>query len=238
MRIKKIFLLAAGVLLISSLSASEQPNARELAARSYHYTGALDRYTFRAVLSEEMLDGNHQWKVYKQQVYAEVDRPDRFRIETKSEGKERTSFLNDGIFTMADHGFHYYGQIETPKEIDRALDFIFKRYGINAPLAALLYRNMQHRIHFTKSRYFGRQEVAGVSCDYVAFQNSQKELHLWISHGKEPLVRSFVLIDRRIEKRPRITAFIEWDTHPEFGKNEFVFVPSKNMVKVSVEHAE
>lgn len=230
--------VVVGLMVIGSSVYAEENSAREIISKSYHYMGTLDQYAFDATLGEDLLDEHNQWKTYKQRVKVKVDRPDKLRVDIKSEGKDRTSYLNNGVFTMVDHTFQYYGQIKTPKEIDKALDYIFDKYGINAPLAALVYKDMQKRIHFTKSKYFGTKEVGGVLCDYVAFRNSQKELHLWIKHGDEPLVRSFTLIDRTIKEKPRTTAFIEWNTNPDFQSDTFTFVPTKGLMKISVESAK
>jgi len=220
----------------SSLYAKAQ-KATEIAERSYRYMGELDRYTFHATLTEELRNEKNRWQCYRQTVDVKVDRPDKLRIDIKSKEKERTSYLNKGVFTMVDHRFGYYGEIDTPQEIDKALAYIFDRYGINAPLSALLYTRMQKRIHFTRSKYFGTREVAGVVCDYIAFQNRHKTLHLWIARGKEPLIRSFTLMERNKEGKPKTSAFIEWNIHPTFRNNTFVFVPSGGLTKISVESA-
>jgi hypothetical protein len=228
--------IAGTVLAVSFVSAGE-PSPKVVMEKSHIYISALKQYTFNATVTEELLDENDKWRVYKQRVSVNVERPDKLRVDIKSKNKDRTSFLNNGLFTMVDHGFKYYGQIKTPKQIDAALDFLFDKYGINAPLAALVYKDMQKRVHFNKSKYFGTREVAGVLCDYVAFRNAKRELHLWIVQGKEPVVRSFTLIDRTIKKKPRTTAFIEWNTHPNFKNDTFVFKPSKSLMKISVESA-
>ncbi len=49
---------------------------------------------------------------------------------------------------------------------DGTLDLIFDAYGINAPLASLIYSDMDKSVKFTKSKYFGTMDVAGVACDY------------------------------------------------------------------------
>jgi hypothetical protein len=224
---------ATGFLLLSSTSFAAS-TAVEIIKKARVYRDSLKKYAFKATLSEELLDEKNVWKVYTKQVEVKVQRPDKLRVDVKSDEKDRTSYLNDGIFTMVDHRFGYYGQIKTPKQIDKALDFIFQKYGINAPLAGLIYTNMGKRVHFSRSKYFGVKNLGGDLCDYIAFSNRKQELHLWITQGEEPLIRSFVLIDRTVKKKPRTEAYIIWDTHPSFSESVFLFKPTKGLYPVSV----
>jgi hypothetical protein len=219
--------------LLPAVSFAASP-AVEIIKKAREYRDSLTTYAFRATVQEELMDEQNKWHIYKKQLDVKVERPDKLRVDIQAEEKNRTIYLNNGLFTMVDHGYQYYGQLKTPKEIDKALDFIFNKYGINAPLAGLIYRNMQKRVHFTRSKYFGTKEVAGVLCDYVAFRNSKRELHLWITRGEEPVIRSLTLIDRTIKKHPRTTAFIIWDTHPDFSESVFIFKPIKGLYPVSV----
>jgi len=230
------------LLLLASLSGSPllwgAPTAKEVVQKAREYRDSLKTYAFTATMGEELLDEKGEWKRYTQKVEVKVARPDKLRVDVKSDEKERTSYLKDGIFTMIDHRFGYFGQIKTPREIDKALDFIFFKYGITAPLAGLVYTKMGKRVHFSKSKYFGIRELGGVACDYVAFRNSKKELHLWITRTDEPVVRSFVLIDRTLKKRPRTEAFITWDIHSRFSESIFTFTPTKDLTPVSVVSAQ
>lgn len=233
--LKHCFMMTcAGMLLLSGTVSAAEVTAKEVVAKARKYRDSLKEYAFHAVLTEELLNDNEMWQKYTQNVDVKVRRPDQLRVDIKSAEKDRTNYLKDGVFTMVDHRFGYYGQIKTPKEIDKALDFIFKKYGISAPLAGLIYTNMGKRIHFSKRKYFGVREVGGVPCDYVAFSNRKKELHIWITQGKEPLVKSFVLIDKTLKKRPRTEAYIVWDTKPHFSESVFTFKPTKDLTPISV----
>ncbi len=216
----KMRLLLTGLLAGATL-LSAAPTAKEIVNKAREYRDSLKQYAFSATLGEELLNENSQWQLYIQKVEVKVERPDKLRVDVKSEEKDRTSYLKDGIFTMVDHKFGYYGQIKTPKEIDKALDYISNKYGITAPLAGLVYTKMGKRVHFSKSKYFGTKEVGGVPCDYVAFSNRKKELHLWVTQGDTPVVRSFVLIDKTLKERPRTEAYITWDTNPRLSEDVF-----------------
>ena len=235
--LQKIVQRAAVGMLLASVAAMAAPTATEILSKARAYRATLTSYAFKAALYEDVVSNGKVVETVKTDVDAKVKRPDKLRVDVKNKYKNRTSYLNNGLFTMVDHGYGYYGQLKTPKEIDKALDFIFNKYGINAPLAAFLYTNMQKRTHFTKGKYFGTRDVGGVTCDYVAFRSKGHELHLWIAKGEKPLVVNFVLIDLSTPAHPKISASLDWDTDVKFPDALFTFVPLKGLHKIEVEPA-
>ncbi|KYJ86257.1 DUF2092 domain-containing protein [Sulfurovum riftiae] len=237
---KRILCIAGlGVVLgNTSLFAAEQ-SAASIVKHAYQYIGSLDKYTFNAIVTEDAMEKGKLLKQYKQYVSVKVDRPDNLRVDTKGDIKKRTSYLHDGTFTMIDHDFNYYGQIKLPhKSIDKALDYIFDRYGIKAPLAALIYSDMHKRSKFTKSTYFGKRTIDGAEYDYVAFRNRGGEVHAWISSGEKPLVKYFTIIDTTVKGKPRTTASIKWDTDPRLSEKDFIFKAPRGASNISVESAK
>ncbi len=235
---KKHFCVAGLVLLLSGtiLFAAEQ-SAKDIVSKTYQYIGSMDQYTFDAVVTDEEAKDGQIVKTYRQDVSVKVDRPGNLRVDTKGDIKNRSSYLNDGLFTMIDHGHDYYGQLETPKTIDGALDLIFEKYGIKAPLASLFYSDMDKRVKFKRSKYFGTMDVAGVECDYVAFKSNVREVHVWITTGDKPLVKTFSIIDTTVEGYPRRNTSLTWNTNPKISESDFIFAAPKGASKVSVEAA-
>jgi len=236
MKVSKHILSIAGIGLILSHTVllASGDSATTLLKRANHYIGTLNAYTFNAVVTEE--EGG-EGKSYKQYVSVKVKRPNDLRVDTKGAFKNRSTYLHDGHFTMVDHDFDYYGQLTLPKKsIDAALDYIFNRYGIKAPLAALIYSDMNKRSKFTKSTYFGKRTVGGVVCDYIALRNRGGEVHIWISSGEKPLVQAFTIIDTTIKEKPRTTASIKWNTTPVLSDEIFTFSKSNGISKISIEN--
>jgi len=235
--VKKIVQRVAAVLLFASVAAMATPTATEILAQARAYRASLPGYAFKAKLYEDVVRDGHVVETIETDVDAKVRRPDKLRVDVKNKYKNRSNYLNNGLYTIIDHGFGYYGQLKTPKEIDKALDFIFNKYGIDAPLAAFLYTHMEKRTRFTKGTYFGTRELGGVTCDYVAFRNHSKALHLWIARGEKPLVVNFVLVDLSDPAKPKTSASLVWDTDAKLPDSLFRFVPSKGLHKIEVEPA-
>ncbi len=231
---KKIFCVVGVSLLLSgaALQASDL-SAKDVVSKSFQYLGSLDKYAIKAVVADYAIDEGDA-KTYKQKVSVKMDRPDRLRVDVKADDRDRTIYINNGIFTMIDHGSGYYGQLKTPKTIDGTLDFIFDRYGIKAPLASLLYSDMHKRVKFNSSKYFGAVEVDGVKCDYVAFKDSDKEIHIWITTGDKPLVKTYTVIDTTQKSHPRTDTTLNWIKNPRISDRNFVFKAPKSASKISV----
>ena len=239
MNLHKKLLCTAGVaLLLSSTTLfAADKSAKDVVNKAYQYIGSMDQYTFNAAVSDEEAKDGEIINTSRQNVSVKVDRPGKLRVDTKGDIKTRSSYINEGTFTMLDREFGYYGQLETQKDIDGTLDIIFETYGIKAPLASLIYSDMHKRVKFNRSKYFGTVEVAGVECDYVAFKSKVREVHVWITTGDQPLVKTYSIIDTSIKGNPRRNTTISWNTNPKIPESDFVFSAPKDATKISIESA-
>ena len=233
------FFCTAGIALLltgTNLFAAEK-SVKDIMNKAYLYIGSMDKYAFDAVVLDDEVKDGAVVKTYRQDVSVKVDRPDKLRVDSRGDTRNRSSYINDGVFTMIDHGEGYYGQIKTPKTLDGALDFIFDEYGINAPLSSLVYSDMNKRMKLKNSKYFGTVDVAGVECDYVAFKSKINEVHVWITTGESPQVINYSIIDTTEEGNPRINTSIVWNKNPKISDSDFIFKAPKGASKISVDAA-
>ncbi len=235
---KKILYITGLTLLVTGTNLfAAQPSAKEIVNKAYQYLGSIDQYTFNAIVSDDVLKDAEIVDTQRQEVSVKIDRPNKLRVDIKSDIKNRTSYINNGLFTMLDHNFGYYGQLETPKSIDDTLDLIFDKYGIKAPLASLIYSDMHKRTKFNRSKYFGTMDVAGVECDYVAFKSRIREVHIWITTGENPLVKAYSIIDTNSKENTRRNTTLYWNTNPRISESDFIFTIPKGTTKISIESA-
>jgi len=236
--VKKLLCVVGLVSLLggASVSASEL-TAKEIVFKSFNYLSSLDKYAFDAVIYDKYTLGDGETEKFKHTVSVKLDRAEKLRVDVKGDIKDRSSYFNDGLFTMVDHDFGYYGQLKTPKSIDGALDFVINKYGIKAPLTSLLYSDMDKRAKFGKSKNFGIKDVAGVSCDYIAFKKQNKEIHIWIARGDKPLVKAYAIIEVTKDATYRIDTSVTWKNASGIKSSDFVFTAPKGVTKISVESA-
>jgi len=230
---KVLCVVGLGLLLTGTNLVAADKSARDVINNAYQYLGSMDKYAFTAVVSEDAVEDGAIVKTYKQNVSAKVSRPNNLRVDTKGDVKNRSNYLNDGLYTMMDHNAGFFGQIKTPKSIDGALDFIFTKFGIRSPMASLFYSDMNKRVKFKKSKYFGTMDVAGTECDYVAFKNNTREIHAWIATGDKPLVKTYSIIDTGTNGNPRMNTSLTW-TNASISDSDFVFKAPKGASIITV----
>ena len=234
---KILFLTGTVFFLGSSTLMGAEKTAVSVIKNSYNYMGHLKSYAFTAVISEEGAEDGKIVQHYKHFVKVKLERPNNLRVDVKGDIRNRTNYLHNGAYTMVDHAFGYYGQIKTPKRLDAALDYIFKQFGITAPLSAVLYSNMSKRMKVKAGKYFGVKDVDGVPCDYVAFKRNGKVIHVWVETGDKPLVKAYSIVNTNIAGYPRMNTSLTWDTDAKITDKDFVATVTKGVTKISVEPA-
>ena len=231
---KIISIVGIGLLMGSTNLLAVEKSATSVIMNAYHYIDTLKDYSFDAIVVDKSIDKGQITDKYQHSVAVEINRPNRLRVDIKGEFKNTTNYIDNGKFTMVDNDAKYYGQLDTPKEINKALDFIFDKYGIKSPLATLIYTGMGKRAKFNRSKYFGVEKIMGVECDYVAFKNGTREIHIWIARGDKPIVKYYT----EINKFYQINTTIFWQDKRRISDNDFIFKAPKGFSKISVESAK
>ncbi len=231
---KALCITGVGFLLGSTQLFASEKSASDVMIKAFKHTGSMDKYGFKAVIVENTTLEDGTPVTYRYDTTVKVDRPGKIRVDTKGEFLNRSNYINAGLYTIIEHGHGYYGQLTVPKDLDKALDSIFKNYDIKAPLSSLVYSDMKNRMKFKSSKYFGTANVDGVACDYVAFKNGKREVHAWITTGNEPLVKAYSIIDTTTQPHIRTNTTISWGKSSSVRDSDFIFKAPKGAAKISV----
>ncbi|WP_373033166.1 DUF2092 domain-containing protein [Sulfurovum sp.] len=233
----KLTFATVALLLSTTLLFATEQSPRDVLNKAYDYIGSMDKYAFKAVVIDNITTEDGTVGTLRHDATVKVDRPGKLRVDVKGDTRDRSNYLNNGVYTMMDHGFGYYGQIKIPETIDEGLDYIFEKYGIRAPLAQLIYSNTHKRVKFIKSKHFGTMMVDGIECHYIAFSNVLRDVHVWISKGDKPLVKNYSIIDRTGGFEHRIDTSLYWDVNAKISDSDFIFTAPKGAEKISVQSA-
>lgn len=225
----------ASMLLIGTGLSAEEQSPKDVIKNAFKYLHGIDTYAFKAVVIDTELAEDGSTETYRFDTSVKVHRPGKFQIDVKGPSKDRSNYLNNGVYTMMDHQFNYYGQIKTDKGIDGTLDYIFDEYGIRSPLAQLLYSEMNKRLKYTTSKNFGKVMVDGTECDYVAFSDGVRDVHIWVETGDKPLIKAYSIVDKMSEDDYRMNTSLVWDLDAKISENDFVFKVPKGAEKISVQ---
>lgn len=78
--------------------------------------------------------------------------------------------------------------------------------------------------------------LGGVECNYIAFADRDREVHVWVAAGEEPLVKAFSVVDTTLKGHPRTNTTIVWKLNSEISDSDFVFEASKDATKISIDN--
>ena len=207
-----------------------------LLLKSYRYMGGLKQFSIKAVTTSDDLYRNKMAVTYIHEIEMDVNRPDKLYIQKHGDLKNKAYYINAGNFTVYDEDTNYYGRLDTPKSIDKALDFLFEKYHVKTSLANILYTDLDRRIPpKEKGVYFGISEVEGVPCHHIGFSTQTQEYQVWIEQGERPLIRMFIITDKSESYHPRSMTVLHWDLKPAFDENHFLFEVPKNAIQIDIE---
>jgi len=226
------FLLATslGLLLSTSTLLADTMNPKDIAKKVYDALDNRQSYAFNAVIVNHSDEGENTHSVS-----VKVNRPNQLRVDITGDIRNRSNYLNNGLYTIYDHTKNYYLHIDTPKSIDDTLDAIFDTFEIKAPLAQLIYSNMGNRMKFANSKNFGIVDLEGVECHYIAFSNKTKEVHVWVTTGETPLVKHYRVVDKTSKNNAYKSTTIYWKNAKTISPSDFVFTAPKNAEEVFID---
>jgi len=187
--------------------------AHKILENAYRFLEGQPAFSLDALtVNEESYQGKLVIEV-RSHLRVDLDRRGKILVEVDGEGENRTSFLNGKRFIVWDRPMNLYGELEVPEGNDRALDYLYDRFGITTPLANLLYSDLRHRL-LPKARgyYFGLRRLRGVRCHYIGFVNETKELEVWVRAEGDPLIERFVVIDKTTKLRLHSATDLQWLT--------------------------
>ena len=218
---------------------AKAPVPSALLLRSYRYMGALKAFSIDAVTTSDDVYEGKMIVTYTHHVHIDLKRPNYLYVETSGDLKEKSYYLNNGYFTIYDQLTHYYGELEIPHNIDKALDFLFEKYDVKSPLANILYTDLDRRIPpKEKGYYFGHSDVDGIACHHLGFITPSYDYQVWIEEGERPLIRKFIIVDTTQPLLPRSGTVLRWHLDIKPDDARFQFNKPSDAIKIDITAAQ
>ncbi|MCY1044867.1 DUF2092 domain-containing protein [Corallococcus sp. bb12-1] len=186
--------------------------------------------------TDELLDNGQ-----KVQVSGTADirarRPDRLRVDSASDLKQRQYFYDGKRFTVNGPGSGYYASFDAPPTLAKTLEAAEQRYGVELPLVDLFYWGTDKgSVKKLKSAlYVGPATVEGVATDQYAFRQGDVDWQVWIEKGDRPVPRKLVVTSSQEPSQPQHVATLDWNLKPRFEDALFDFVPPKDAHRIAFE---
>jgi hypothetical protein len=167
-----------------------------------------------------------------------VQRPNRFVADAEGDSLNRSVWYDGRSISVLDKTTHTFSSVEMPGSIDRTLDALADQYGVEVPLADLLYSD-PHAVltaGATFSRYLGLHTAAGVPCHHLVFSQGDIEWQIWIDAGAHRLPRKLVITYVREPGEPQYMAtFWAWRLSPTLPQTIFRFEAPEGAERVELE---
>jgi hypothetical protein len=240
---RKVLIFVATISLfgISMLNAKDvvaktKPTyASDILMNSYRFIDSLKHFEIEADSISDDLYRNRVVTQWSHKIDIEVQRPSKLYVDISGDVKNQEIYLNSSTFTIYSKKYNMYGELKAKDSIDDTLDMLFDNYDIKAPLANLLYSDIEKRLKpKSKGYYFGLVKLDGVLCDYIGFSNRYREFQVWIEHTKTPLIRKFIIIDKTTKYRLRSQSVIKWNLNPFSFFDSFKFTPPSKSIKIDI----
>jgi hypothetical protein len=200
----------------------------------------------------EFLDGLPQFSVRSQNIIEDlhasghrvdrdvsgsviIKRPDKMRFE-RTGGLNQRFFYDGKTITLYNPPENVYATKAAPDTIERMIDLARESVGIVLPAADLAYRNSFPLLvkDLTVAAVVGKAIVGGVTCDQLLFSRPGVDFQVWVSEGKEPWPRKYVVTESAAPVQLSITTFFsDWNTAPAADDAQFSFVPPEGAQAIS-----
>jgi hypothetical protein len=195
----------------------------------------------------DFLDGLQQFSVNTQSIIEEmhysghrvdydllanvtVKRPNKMRAQRTGELVNQRFFYDGKTLTVYDPNKKVYATQTGLDTIEQMITYARETGGVLLPAADLLYRNAFPLLmqDVTLAVVVGKAVVGGVRCDHLLFSRPEVDFQVWVSEGKQPWPRKYVVTETATPSKLAVTTFLSnWNIAPAVDDAQFKFVPPK-----------
>ena len=228
-----------GAIAAKLIAANDAPYLEEKAdtvlRQMSSFLESQNQFQFTANTIRDVLSSNGVLVQITQDVEVVVNRPNQFKVETSGDLVKRQLWYDGATAALLDSERGVYASREAPDTIDATLDALIEKFGVNMPLADLMYSDIYDGLtkNVVAGYYFGLSEVDGVPCHHLVFVQDNLDWQIWIEDSDTPLPRKVAVGYKNRPGVPRYLAIINnWNLTPEIAKDEFTFSPPADAKEV------
>ncbi|RKH33922.1 DUF2092 domain-containing protein [Corallococcus praedator] len=221
----------------SKAAASVEPQAVAALERMGDFLRCQRTFEVTAKTTTDAILDNGQKVQFAGTTDLRARRPDRLRVDSASDLKQRQYFYDGKHFTVNGPGTGFYASFDAPPTLEKTLEAAEQRYDIELPLVDLFYWGTDKgRAKQLKSAvYVGPATVEGVATDQYAFRQGDVDWQVWIEKGERPVPRKFVVTSVQEPSQPQHVATLDWNLKPRFDDASFNFVPPRDAHRIAFE---
>jgi hypothetical protein len=213
-----------------------EPDAMEALTKMGTYLRTLKSFQVDTeVTNDDVLDDGEIVTDSRKDTLLAV-RPNRLRVELKSDDKNVFLFYDGKNFTVYGKLVNYYATVPAPPTIAELIAKVDNDYGIEIPLVDLfLWGTDQSGIKkITSAADLGPATVNDVTCEHYAFRQEGADWQIWIQLGDFPLPRKLVIRTLTDDARPEHTSILKWNLAPSYNDEAFTFDPPDDAKRIAL----
>ncbi|MFV8782109.1 DUF2092 domain-containing protein [Microbulbifer sp. SA54] len=176
---------------------------------------ALDSHrslAFEATLITEAVLANGQKVLISGKSSLEFRRPDKLRLELKTDSSNRHLFHDGEKLTLVVPEKGYAGELEMKTDTHTAMAIIAREYGLEFPLMELLVWGTKdadgHQIE--EAFLVGNTEIDGKEVQHWAIRGPGLDWEIWLAEGEHALPLRISTVNRKDPHAPRFFADLHW----------------------------
>ena len=236
MALSGLILLSSPALAVETPKQETPPDPNQLVQRKCDYLKSLDRFSFRAEITDDQVYAGGKKLQYGFETETFMQRPDKLRINAEGDLLNKQFFLNGKTLTLYDPANKVYATTEVPADIEDALEHADQKLRFRVALADLTSPKLCEHLSKGQSHalYVGSSKVRGITTDHVAFDRKDIQFQLWIETGKKPLPLKILINQKNLPASPQWTAYLhDWNPAPQLKPDLFTFTapPSVQRIK-------
>jgi hypothetical protein len=211
-------LLAASVPSKAAAAPAESarridPTADRVLRRMCDYLRAQRQFSFVVSEQFDVVRESGQKIQYGNYRQVTVRRPNKIYSDIRGDTLNRRVWYDGKTLTMLDKERNLYARVAVRPTIDATLDHLSQQYGVQLPLADLLfsdpYKVLTEKV--SSGAYFGLHTVEQRKAHHLAFTQENLDWQVWVAAGARPLPLKVVIAYKQQTGQPGYQATLrDW----------------------------
>ncbi|MFT5042273.1 MAG: hypothetical protein ACI8XO_001703 [Verrucomicrobiales bacterium] len=213
-----------------------EPQADSLLKAMSDKLAAAQQFSVKAVrtLDPQLVEGTNA--KLRANIEFDVARPNRFQGSTRDSESTRQLFYDGKQMVIWDKTADVYATVPAPNSIDKTIDQLEEKWGVQPPLADLLVSDPYSSLTGGEgsAKLAGTERINGVACDHVSVTQQNIDWDIWIAQS-DSLPRKFVITMKDRPGKPQLSGvFSEWNLNAMFPPSHFEPRVGKNSTKIEM----
>ena len=218
-------------------TSDQEPLVRQALRTMSDQLQAATSFSFSARIMREEPGTNGQMLDFFRHVNVQVQRPNKMRMEVRSD-TSKVNFWYDGKnVTMMPEAVKIYTVIPAPPTIDGTLAMLKEKLEVHSPLRPFLssdpYAMLMDGVQSADE--VGVVSVADERLLHLAFREPAADWQLWLTGPNHVLPHRMAIIYKNVEGQPRVEVeFSNWNLNAQIPASAFVFSKPEGATEVSL----